>query len=150
MRSCLNTQRAKGLGEFLELDGGPAWSVELPGHQPRRQAPGVRRCRTAGPRIHGHQRAEVVTDDSGRIVPFRNRPLRVTLRRPEIFIQLCNCFGGMRERIVEMPFDLQAEPPGHVGQQVRQFVSAGDRRRQLLCVLQCWSPRRAARSSRWQ
>ena len=41
----------------------------------------------------------------------------------------------MRERIVEMPFDLPAEPFGHAGQQVRQFVSAGDRRRQLLCVL---------------
>ena len=34
-----------------------------------------------------------------------------------------------------MPFDLPAEPFGHAGQQVRQFVSAGDRRRQLLCVL---------------
>ena len=68
-------------------------------------------------------------------LPCRNCPLRVVLRRPEIFIQLCNCLGGVRERIVEMPFDLRAEPPGHVGQQVRQFVPAGDRRRQLVCGL---------------
>ena len=68
-------------------------------------------------------------------LPRRNRPLRVVLRRPEIFIQMCNRFCGVRERVAAVLFDLPGEPLGHAGQQVRQFVPAGDRRRQLLRVL---------------
>jgi len=67
------TARAEGFGELFELDGGPARSVELPGHQPRGPALSVWRRSPAGPCVQDHERAEVVPDYSGRIVHVHQR-----------------------------------------------------------------------------
>jgi len=61
------------VGEVGELDVRPARPVEVRGHQPRREPLGVRRGGSAGARVQGGQRPQVVADDAGGIIHVQHR-----------------------------------------------------------------------------
>ena len=96
-------------GEFRQLNIRPARPVQPRRHQPGSQPPGVRRRFLAGPRVQGHERAQVAADDPRRIVHVHHR------RRDALHRAPCQQYGLGSPASLDHLGDRGYHRPGAVG-----------------------------------